>query len=333
MLCNYHRSSSLGTLSMCEMKYFFVYNLGFKDKTNKAAVLGTITHRALQVLADKRVAMSSGKKTVDFEGKRLKLADCDNIERITELAFDHYAKYEPQLDLGAKDLKKCIDWMYTAIGYNGGELDPRNQDVFATELFFDFEIKEDWAKYSYVLKDQEYSGYLSIKGTIDLVLNVDTKHYQVLDFKTGQRKNWATGKIKEYEDLEYDTQLLLYYFALRNLYPDCNFDVSIFFINHGGLFTFPYEQKHYVQAENILRQKFEYIQKIQVPRQVSRNPDHPTCKYMCAFSQEYENTGKSICDTYHGMIKKDGILPIIEQYADIDSLGKYTGGGRIEKKI
>jgi ATP-dependent helicase/DNAse subunit B len=54
MIISYLRSSSLGTLEMCEMKYFFQYVLGMKDKTNKKAVLGTIVHRTMQVLADKK---------------------------------------------------------------------------------------------------------------------------------------------------------------------------------------------------------------------------------------------------------------------------------------
>ena len=62
MIICYHRSSSLGTFDMCEMKYFFQYVLGMKDKTNKKAVLGTVFHRVMQVLADKKIAQLNKKK-------------------------------------------------------------------------------------------------------------------------------------------------------------------------------------------------------------------------------------------------------------------------------
>ena len=62
MIICYHRSSSLGTFEMCEMKYFFQYVLGMKDKTNKKAVLGTVFHRVMQVLADKKIAQLNKKK-------------------------------------------------------------------------------------------------------------------------------------------------------------------------------------------------------------------------------------------------------------------------------
>ena len=32
-----------------------------------------------------------------------------------------------------------------------------------------------------------------IKGTIDLVTKIDDNVIEVVDWKTGQRKNWATG--------------------------------------------------------------------------------------------------------------------------------------------
>lgn len=331
MLVTSLRSSSIGTLSMCELKYYFTYVLGFQDKQNKAALLGTIFHRAMQVLADKKIAITANKKTVDFEGKRLKLEKCDDISYITKLSLDHYQEHHPNILLTGKDLDKCISWVNEALSYNDGALDPRNQEVYATEQFFDFEVDKDWAKYEFDVNGEKLSGKLRIRGTIDLILNVADNHYQVLDYKSGQRKNWATGKKKEYDDLEYDSQLLLYYFALKNLYPDAEFDVSIFYVNDGGLFCFPYEEKHYKLAENMLRQKFEYIKNVQIPRQVSTNPDHPTCKYMCAFSAMKQDSDKTICQHFFDDIKKNGIQTVTDNHIDLDSIAKYTGGGRIAK--
>ena len=68
MIVCYHRSSSLGTLEFCEQKYFLQYNLSYKDKTNKKALMGTITHKVMQILGDKSLAVAKGEdKVVDDE--------------------------------------------------------------------------------------------------------------------------------------------------------------------------------------------------------------------------------------------------------------------------
>ena len=67
MIVCYHRSSSLGTLEFCQQKYFLQYNLSFKDKTNAKALMGTITHKVMQTLGDKKVAMNKGLNIVEDE--------------------------------------------------------------------------------------------------------------------------------------------------------------------------------------------------------------------------------------------------------------------------
>lgn len=331
MITTYFRSSSLGTLSMCEMQYFLVYNLGMKSKTNKAAVKGTVLHRVMQALADKKKAQQEGKKTVDFEGKRLRLDKCDDLAYLTQLSFDHYTQYEPTVSLSEKDKLDCLKWAETAVTYNNGVLDPRNQNIHSTELFFDFEIDKPWADYRFTLDKKEISGKLALKGTIDLILEEENNTLTLQDYKTGQRKNWATFKEKTYEDLEYDTQLLLYYYALKNIYPDKEFIISIYYINHGGLFSFVYDETHYQRAESMLRQKFDYVRNIEIPRMISQDHDHPTCKYMCGFNQPFGDSGKSICQHFNSLIREKGVLQVVNDHADFNSLGKYTGGGRIDQ--
>ena len=91
------------------------------------------------------------------------------------------------------------------------------------------------------------------------MIQEDEKYFQVLDYKTGRRLNWATGEEKTYEDLAKDKQLLLYYYALKNLYPDYSFYVSIYYINDGGIFDLVFDEQDYLKAEEILKQKFEEI--------------------------------------------------------------------------
>jgi ATP-dependent helicase/DNAse subunit B len=332
MIICYHRSSSLGTFEMCEMKYFFQYVLGMKDKTNKKAVLGTVFHRVMQVLADKKIAqLNKKKKLVNDDIQNLTFAECDDIDYVTHLCFEYYKKHEDDVNLTPKDLQTCIGWVHKALAYNEGSLDPRNQNVHATELFFDIEIKKPWAKYEYFVGDKEFSGYLSIKGTIDLIIKEDESYYQVLDYKSGKRLNWATGKEKTYKDLCSDKQLLLYFYALKNMYPDHDFYTSIYYVNDGGIFDIVFSDDDYDKAENMLKEKFEKIRSINLPRQLSQDQSHWKCTKLCKFSENFGNSEKTTCQHFHDMIRLSGMDEVVSTHADLNKIGKYgAGGGRLE---
>jgi len=333
MIVCYLRSSSAGTMEFCEMKYFFQYVLGYKDKTNKKAVLGTIVHRALQILGDKKLAMSRGEdKVVNDDLIDLTFERCDDIDYIVKLCFDYYAEVEKgEVVLEDKDLRTCTNWTYKAISHKNGELDPRNQDIFATEQYFDIEIKKDWAKYDYEVGGKKLSGYLSIKGTVDVIAKEGEKYFQILDYKTGKRLNWATGEEKTHDDLHKDTQLLLYYYALKNLYPDYSFYVSIYYINAGGVFDVVFDERDYNKAENMLRKKFQQIRNNEKPKQLSPDHSHWKCKYLCKFSEIDKETGKSTCQMFNDRIQLHGIGEVTAKYANIDRIAKYgQGGGRLE---
>jgi CRISPR/Cas system-associated exonuclease Cas4 (RecB family) len=318
------------------MKYFFQYVLGMKDKTNKKAVLGTIFHRVMQVLADKKLAKSNKKRKLKNDDIcDLTFAQCDDIEYVTELCFEYYKLHEDDVGLNAKDLKTCVNWVYKALAYNQGALDPRNQDVFATELFFDIEIDKEWAKYHYDINGRVFSGNLAIKGTIDLIVKEGENYFQVLDYKSGKRLNWATGKEKTYEDLCSDKQLLLYYYALKNQYPERSFYTSIYYVNDGGIFDIVFSDEDYIKAEQMLKNKFEKIRDIELPKQLSAKQSHWKCTKLCKFSEMFENSGKTTCqyfhDMIHDMIKSQGMLNVVANHANLDKLGKYgAGGGRLE---
>ncbi len=332
MIITFMRSSSLGTLDMCEMKYFFQYVLGMKDKTNKKAVMGTITHRALQVLGDKKIAMAQEKDIVENDDIRdLLLDECDDFELVTKVCFDYYKKNEENVGLSTSDLNTCIKWLHKATSYRNGILDPRKRDVFATELFFDFEIKKDQAKYDFTVQDKQFSGYLGLKGTIGVIVKEGEAYFQVLDYKTGRRLNWATGKEKTHEDLYHDKQLLLYYYALKNLYPDWMFYVSIYYINDGGIFDIVFDEEHYNLAENMIKQRFEKITSIQLPKQLSSEQTDWKCTKLCKFSSNYKNSKKTTCKYFHDMIKYEGMDYVVQNYAELNKIGKYgAGGGRLE---
>ena len=298
--------------------------------------MGTITHKVMQTLGDKKIAIDKGLDVVedDETGKTLTLEECDNLKLLNDIAFDYYSSSFPEVNITEADKRTCLKWAEKAVAYENGSLDPRNQEVFATELFFDIEIKKPWAKYSYDLDGNKIEGYLSIKGTVDLILKQSEDYYEILDYKTGKRIDWATGEEKTYETLQKDTQLLLYYYALKNMYPDREFSVSIYYINNGGLFSMVFDEDDYEKAEQILRKKFEQIRNTQHPKLLSNGNKHWKCQKLCKFSEPYEkNSEKSLCQHIRDEVLKKGINTVVEEYGNIEKITTYgDGGGRLADK-
>ena len=55
--------------------------------------MGTITHKVMQTLGDKKVAMNNGLDIVedDETGRNLTLEECDNLELLNDIAFNYYS--------------------------------------------------------------------------------------------------------------------------------------------------------------------------------------------------------------------------------------------------
>lgn len=331
MICCTMRSSSVGTLDFCEMKFALTYNFGEKDKNNKKAILGVIVHRAMQVLGDKSIAKQNKKrKVINDDIPSYSLSECDDLDKITEDCFNYYIPTVPELVFDHKDLKTCQGWVRKAVEYDDCKLDPRNQNVVVTEKYFEIELDKPWAKYSYEIGGSKIEGPLILRGTVDLIVKEDEEYFQVLDYKTGKRLNWATGEEKTQDCLQKDFQLLFYYYALKNLYPTHKFYVSIYYINDGGLFDVVFDESDYLKAENMIKQKFMYINSVELPRLLSPDNKHWKCKYLCAFSEPSTDAGMSVCQQMHNRIRSYGYLDTLEQYGDLTKLNSYgSGGGRI----
>ena len=340
MLICYHRSSSLGTFEFCPQKYFLTYNLGFKDKENAKAIMGTITHKCLETLGNIVVARREGKRKVKDEMFNHTFKELEDLKLISRTCFDYYAKHSPQLahKLNEKAYLQCHAWFLKALDFEGGKLNPLNQDIDAVEQYFDITIDKPWAKYKYDVDGEIIEGNLAIKGTIDVIARESDGYYQILDYKTGKRINWATGAVKEQADLEKDTQLLLYYYALKNMFPDREYYVSIYYINDskidgvhvpGGLFDICFDESDYAKAENILRAKFEEIRDTEQPRLLCHENTHWKCQYLCKFSEEWKDSGKSTCQFMRDEVKSKGLVKVVAEYGDTSKIAKYGSGGGV----
>tara|TARA_R110002020_G_scaffold55309_2_gene153591 strand:+ start:13762 stop:14763 length:1002 start_codon:yes stop_codon:yes gene_type:complete len=284
------------------MQYYLEYTLGWRGLSGKKADKGTICHKVLEITALAKKAAQEGKKTITDED--LGKVDTANyepeyLEELIQKAYDLYTSHSSQHKWAPRDLKDCSKWVWKALKENDGMFDPRNRDVVDAEPHFDFEIEEEWAKYDYELGDgTKLSGNLSLKGTIDLIADVGDGVYEIIDWKTGRRLDWATGEEKTQEKLFKDPQLRMYHYAAKKLYPHVDsFLVTIYFINDGGPFTVHFQDKDLPKTIEMIQKKFEFIKATEKPL-LKRSWK---CSKLC-------HQGKS---TFEGT----DILPIVEKRA------------------
>lgn len=331
MLCPYIRSSSLGTYKSCQMRYYFEYMLGMKVPTGKAACMGTMFHKTFEVRAAAKKAIQEGLSFIEDDNfGRLSIDDCRNYELIHKKSFDYYSEIESHLKFAKKDYDDILRWITTTLE-KYPDYDPLNLNIVAAELYFDIEIKKDWAKYEGLINGEKITGNLHIKGTMDSVIKHSDSVYELCDFKTGMyRTDFATGQEKDLEYLKNDTQLLLYLIALKTIYPDVDFILSLFYINKGGIFSVPGDADMLDRAWKMLEKSFKEISKNYNPVQLDPSHKDFRCKYLCPFAKpSLEDPNVSICNLMKKRISKEGFIKVTGEKIDASKFGAYgSGGGR-----
>ena len=215
--------------------------------------------------------------------------------------------------------------------YNKGLFDPRNRKIVAAEPHFDIEIEEDWAKFDYEMPDgQRITGNLAIKGTIDLVTEVEDGIIEVVDWKTGRRLDWATGEEKTYEKLCSDPQLLLYNYAISKLFPDYEQAImTIFFIRDGGPFSMCFDASDREKFLEMLKLRFQQISRNQDPKRMSYTRNHWKCNKLCHFyKNNWPGTDQNMCIYTEEHLKKHGMDETVKRCtAEGFSVGHYEAPG------
>ena len=186
---------------MCPMQYFIEYNLGHRSPSNKKADKGTICHKVFEILAFIKLNKQNNNRY--FKDDIIGDVDITNYELndIIEKVYHFYTSQFTHHQWTDRDFKDCDKWVYKALEYGDGMFDPRNREIVEPEQHFDITIDKPWAKYKYETKDGPLEGQLSIKGTIDLITKVNDDTFEVIDWKTGRRLDWATGQEKTLEKL------------------------------------------------------------------------------------------------------------------------------------
>jgi len=331
---NFLRSSSYNDWFACQLKYFLIYVLGFKDISNKSAEKGTICHKALECLANIKLSHDKGlNKFEDNEIGTLYVDDFLNTdENISDLVikiFDYYTSPSKTIHtFNEADLKDCIKWTNIPLKYGNGMFDPRLRNIVEPELFFDIEFDKEWAKYDYNINNNKVRGNFSLKGTVDLVTKEDDKVYEVIDWKTGRRINWSTFESKTYDKLYFDPQLRIYHYALSKIMGNHTFIITIFYIKDGGPFSMVFNNGNIEQTKNMLKNVFLDIKNTTKPIRRKETVQNKRFCSFCTFNkQQYKDTGMSICDFIHNEFKSKSIDTICDKYCNGDfQLGNYERG-------
>lgn len=306
------------------MQYFITYVLGYRSPSGKKAQLGTIFHKVMECLAACKKALQSNILNIEDEALgKIKFTEKSLytkkfVDELLKQSYDYYTESCIH-DYFSSDFKFCKEQIETTLKYNNGQFDPRNRNIVDTEPTFDIPIEEEWAKFEYKTPDGKIlNGNLAIKGTVDLITKIDDKIIEVVDWKTGQRKNWATGEIKTYNSLLQDTQLLLYNYAISKLYPDYDQAImSIFFTRDGGPFSLCFERSDHGLFLNKLKKRFEEIQKNENPKPICGDRNDFRCQKLCHFyKQNWPDTNIPMCFYIENKIKSQGYEKTVSECKD-----------------
>jgi CRISPR/Cas system-associated exonuclease Cas4 (RecB family) len=337
------------------MQYFIEYNLGIRSPSNKKADKGTIVHKVLEILAYIQLTKQNNESkhykrqeqfyTDDILGQ----IDIDNydLDHIIDRVYSYYTSHFKHHVWEVKDYKDCHLWVNKALTAHNGDFDPRNRNILQPEQHFDIVINKSWAFYSYKTPQGNLEGNLAIKGTIDLITQVDDNTIEIVDWKSGRRLDWATGQEKTLEKLQHDPQLRMYHYAVSHLYPQIDHIIfTINFINDGGAFSVCYDKTDLPKTEDMIRQKFETIKNTTKP-QLNKSWK---CNKLCHFGKttfenshilpilEYRDnqlckidTTMTKCEQVKHDIELKGIENVIDTYTMPGySVGKYKAPGSAE---
>jgi hypothetical protein len=332
MITTFFRSSSYNTWDFCPHKYYLSYVLGMKEPSGKKAVMGSIVHKALELLAWRKLAEQNGDANVhDEETGLTKPRHAITPKAALAAGWDFYTSRETHHEWFPRDRKSCEKWLLQGLEFRDGLYNPLQRKVVAPEQYFSFAIEEPWAEYRYKMPDGSLlEGYLGLKGTIDLVTEHPIGVLEYLDWKTGQRKDWATGKEKDFWKLCDDPQLRMYHYALSRLYPDAKeIFVTIFYVQFLEPFSICFMRDDLKKTEQMLRKRFDLIRSTTNPPWIRNNPAHSwKCSNLCHFGKtKHSESDKTVCQHIRSELVSLGMEKVNAKYMDVGKVISYGDGG------
>jgi hypothetical protein len=163
-----------------------------------------------------------------------------------------------------------------------------------------------------LLSEKRYTQCIMVDSPSSTYLCTDN---MIPTHNTGQRKNWATGKRKDYSALCTDFQLMLYFYAAKRLYPQYKyFSVTIFFIRDGGPFTVSFDDEHVSVVEEKLNARYKEILNSSQPMMCDPTQNDVKCEKFCEFFKMKGDDGTNLCRFLHDKIATEGIDAVTEKY-------------------
>lgn len=329
MIITYLRSSALNSFEWCQAKYFYEYVLGLGSKANIQASKGNVCHKVLETLALYKYAIARNKETFDVPDiGQFKTDQSPDIKIHTRTAYEHYKGLAQHCDWSENDFDDCLKWVHTTLEWNDHQFDPLNCDIFGVEQYFDIVIPDEWAYYKFKTPEgKEIEGQLAIRGNIDFIIDRGSPNLEGLDWKyAATRNDWSKNNPieKNYTELVNDRQLLLYYYAMKNIYKWADIQQTIFFVLAGGPITIPRGEEDYQAASNMLRNYFEKIKSVKTPQ---KNITWK-CKKFCHFGKTLQpGTNETICEFMHSKCLEDGTHSVMREFGKKDNYLFYGEGG------
>lgn len=297
MKIQYLRSSSINTYSGCQFQYFMEYVLGLPSLSGKKALLGTIVHHVLEIMA-------RAKKNNHLSGVFV------NEEKLLEICWNRYLEEETgRFKLEKRDFNFCKKTIAKVLD---GPYNPLKLNVIDTEKRFQLPLDGDGFSYEFydLLKKETTSGQYELRGTSDLITKIDSETLEIIDWKTGSRKCWNTGVMKDYDYLKQDDiQLRVYDLAMSIVYPQYKTRLlTVHFINDGGPFTVTFDDNERRETLSILKNRINSIKENWLPTRLKETKPKDArwkCKNVCHFGKTKGPNGNCICDNvYYYMLEK-----------------------------
>lgn len=313
------------------MKYAIEYVIGLQGADNQAAIKGSITHRAYEILGKSKLAIQNGESGFqDDELGYIPVEKGMNEYYSLYLSYAFYTNKHTQFNWETKDSDDCLEWLKTMLYWQSGAFDIRTRKVIGNEIYFDIPILKEWAYYNYSIHGQSLDGFFGIKGTIDCLAEIDSDTLEIIDIKTGRRWDWGKDKKKEYIDIKNDIQFNMYHYAARHLFPQYKVvQLTAFYTKiwdkkeiNGGPYTVWYDPGDYIKTENRIKEYFETIKKDSIPQ----TKKTWKCKKFCWDKPKSNiDNNKTVCDFLTERIKQNGLEQTMLEYGKSESFSNYGG--------
>ena len=299
MNIQYLRASSIKTYEGCQFQFFIDSILQIPSGSGRKALLGTIVHHVLEIMA-------RGKKLGHGEGI------FTNHEALLNICWARYKKeHAGKIELNDKaDKKFCLKSIEKVIN---SSYNPTKLNVLHTEKQFRIPLLMPGFTFEYydILSKKTTSGNYEIRGTIDLITHVSDDTLEIIDWKTGSRKSWETGELKDYNYFaSSDIQLRMYDLATYLLFPEYKTRLlTMHFVNDGGPFTVCFDDAERAKTLEIIKNNFNIIKGNQLPSRIKETEPAQAwkCKSTCHFGKTKSQNGSSICENIYNYMLANGI--------------------------